>query len=88
MHLRLQNPWMRAEIFIIGRARRLGTLLFNQQVSTLSAGGCKKSDKDIGEEMPTWRAAQLDRYANTNSGAVIDKPVLTTEGRKLSTIIG
>ena len=38
--------------------------------------------------MPTRRAAQLDRYANTNAGAVIDKPVLTTEGRKLSTIIG
>lgn len=88
MHLRLQNSRMQAEIFIIGQARRLGTLVFNQQVSTLGERGCEKSDKDIGEEMPTWRAARLDRYANTNAGAVIDKPVLTTEGRKLSTIIG
>lgn len=86
--MRLQNPWTRAEISITGRARRLGTLLFNQQVSTLSEGGCEKSDKDIGEEMPTRRAARPDRYANTNAGAVIDKPVLTTEGRKLSTVIG
>lgn len=79
---------MQAEIFIIGRARRLGTLLFNQQVSTLSEGGCEKSDKDIGGEMPTRRAARLNQYANTNAGAVIDKPALTTEGRKVSTIIG
>lgn len=79
---------MRAEIFIIGRAHRLRTLLFNQQVSTLSEGGCEKSDKDIGEETPTRRAAWLDRYTNTNAGTVIDKAVLTTEGRKLSTIIG
>lgn len=88
MHLRLENSWMWAEIFIIGRARRLGTLLFNQQVSTLSEGGREKSDKDIGEETPTRRAVCLDRYTNTNAAAVIDKPVLTTEGRKLSTIIG
>lgn len=47
-----------------------------------------REDVDIGKEMPTRRAARLDRYANTNAGAVIDKPVLTTEGRKLSTIIG
>lgn len=59
-----------------------------QQVSTLSKGGSEKSDKDIGEETLTQRAALPDQYTNTNADMVIDKPLLTTEGRKLSTIIG
>lgn len=48
----------------------------------------KKSDKDIGEKTATQRAALPDQYTNTNADIVIDKPLLTTEGRKLSTIIG
>ena len=50
--------------------------------------GCEKEDKDTGEETVTQRAALPDQYTNTNADIVIDKPLLTTEGRKLSTIIG
>lgn len=48
----------------------------------------KKSDKDIGEETLTQGAALTDQYTNTNADIMIDKPLLTTGGRKLSTIIG
>lgn len=51
-------------------------------------GGCEKPDKDTGEETLTQRAALPDQYTNTDADIVIDKPLLTTEGRKLSTIIG
>lgn len=53
-----------------------------------SEAGCEKEDKDTGEETVTRRAALPDQYTNTNADTVIDKPLLTTEGRKLSTIIG
>lgn len=48
----------------------------------------KTPDKDTGEETVTQRAALPDQYTNTNADTVIDEPLLTTEGRKLSTIIG
>lgn len=47
-----------------------------------------QTDKDTGEETLTQRAALPDQYTNTNADTVIDEPLLTTEGRKLSTIIG
>lgn len=57
-----------------------------------SAQGAKQDgrnrDKDTGEETLTRRAGLPDQYTNTNADIVIDKPLLTTEGRKLSTIIG
>lgn len=59
-----------------------------QKPSTGSRGGCEKPDKDTGEETLTQRAALPDQYTNTNADIVIDKPLLTTEGRKLSTITG
>lgn len=52
-----------------------------------SRGGCERPVKDTGGETLTERTALPDQYTNTNADIVIDKPLLTTEGRKLSTII-
>lgn len=62
--------------------------LFKQKLSPGSRGGGEEPDKDIGEETLTQRTAPPDQYTNTDADVVIDKPLLTTEGRKLSPSIG
>jgi len=55
----------------------------------------KKDGTMWGTRQGNWRerhwpqrASLPDQYTNTNADTVIDEPLLTTEGRKLSTIIG